>query len=245
MNFLDYPAYVMVCLGIGDIFCSLNALENIGVEQNRRIYVYVCHADYFNRVRCIYESLDLKRVDLHCVDYDQVVAQRGERHTIFQVFGMEVSWVDGWLYGWGLRRNLGHESMVRFRRQSPVVTGSVGISFTVHSHPIKNASRITVLALISQFLQADRPVTYFGYREPEDSYLLALTAAGLRICPHDLHETIALIGTCESFVGADSGMAWVAAFSRVKTTIVVGRGFHPLPQTFSKIPWVSIEREST
>lgn len=244
MNFLEYPAYVMGCLGVGDILCSLNALENIGVEQKRRICVYVCHADYFSRVRCIYESLELKLVDLHCIDYDQVVTQWDERHTIFQAFGMEVSWVDGWLYGWGLRSNLGHESMVRFRRQSPMVAGSVGVSFTVKSHPVKNASRNTVLKLISQFLQTDRPVTYFGYREPEDSYLQALTANGLRICPHDLQETIARIGTCESFVGADSGMSWIAAFSRVRTTIVVGLGLQDLPQTFSAIPWVSIEREA-
>ena len=244
MNFLDYPAYVMGCLGIGDIICSLNALENLGREKRRRILVYVCHLDYFARARCIYEALDLKLVDLQCIDYDYVKARWGDEHTIFQAFGTEVSWVKEWLYGWGLRESLGHEAMVPFRHVPATVPGSVGVSFTLTWCPARNISRESVVTLISKLLRANKHVTYFGYRETEDDYLLPLAATGLSICPHDLSETITRIGMCETFLGADSGMAWLAVFSRVKTTILVGRSCNGMPRTHSDIPWVGIEREA-
>lgn len=243
MNFLDYPAYVMGCLGIGDILCALNALENLGKEKGRRIDVYVCLQDYFHRAECIYECMDLKTVKLHCADYDLVKAQWGDQHTVFQAFGMEVSWIKEWLYGWGLRERLGHESMVRFRHDLTIVPGSVGVSFTVTSNPVKNISRNSVTELIAHLLKTNT-VTYFGYRETEDSYLLPLAAAGLAFCPHDLRETILRIGSCEKFFGADSGMSWLAAFSRVDTTILVGHGFNGIPRTFCDIPWAVIEKES-
>ena len=124
MTFLDHPAYVMGCLGVGDIICSLNALENVGREKGRRITVYVCHQDYFPRAQRIYDSMDLKLVDLYYADHDQVKARWGDQSTVFQAFGMEVSWVKGWLYAWGLREHVGHEAMVRFRRVPAVVPGT-------------------------------------------------------------------------------------------------------------------------
>lgn len=244
MNFLDYPAYVIGCLGVGDIICSLNALENIGREKGRRIDVYVVHTNYFKRVFDIYSALDLKLINLHFSDLESISNLYGEdRLTMFQAFGMEVSWVKGWLSGWGLRSSIGYEHMVNFRRQMVAKAGQVGVSFTVVSNPSKNINRESAIKVISDHLDQGNDVVYYGFNEDCDRYLVDHFGRSGRVkfCPHDLRETIDSIGSCEKFTGADSGMAWLAAFHRVPTRILVGPAFGGLPNTFGDMPWVQYE----
>lgn len=242
MNFLDYPAYVMGCLGVGDILCSYNALENIGRERNRSIDVYVVHPEYARRARDIYDALDLRQVTLHCCDFSSVVARFGEgQYTVFQAFGMEVSWVKGWLWGWGLRSSIGHDNMVFFKNRSVARTETVGVSFTVNSHPTKNISPGAILKLVTGLLEEGHEVMYFGFRRETDDWLEQHFGAQLHYCPYDLRETISSMAVCRRFIGADSGMSWLAAFHRLETRILVGGAFGGLPNTFGDIPWVSIE----
>ena len=64
----------------------------------------------------------------------------------------------------------------------------------------------------------------------------------IEYCDYDLKYTIKRIGECSEFIGADSGMAWLAAFHRVKTKILLGKTAR-ISNTFRDIPWVSIEVE--
>jgi hypothetical protein len=50
--------------------------------------------------------------------------------------------------------------------------------------------------------------------------------------------------TCEEFIGADSGMAWISTFSKIKTRVIIGEKLPYIPYAFSDIPWVSIEKET-
>lgn len=241
MNFLDYPHYVIGCLGVGDIICSLNALENIGRERDRRLNVYVVHQQYFKRVATLYSDLELPHIDLHLCQWP-LADIPSDDVTVFQAFGNDVSWVKAWPYGWGLRQFVGEEHMVLPKTRPQKDENLVGVSFTVVSNPAKNISPESTIKIIDGVLNEGRRVMYFGYRGDTDHFLKdhygdRISYAG------DLAVAFAQVGTCGSFIGADSGMAWLAAFQRVPTRIVIGHSLPVFPSVFRDISWVTIERE--
>lgn len=235
-HFLDYPVHVMGCLGVGDIFCSLNAMENLGIERSKKIDIWVDQKKHFQRVFDIFNSLELNHINLHFGDLNSI----GKKYTIFQAWGMDVSWVKGWPKGWGLNR-FGSENMIKFKEQGKAEY--VGVSFGVNSNPHKKPSKETIIKTISNLLDNGKSVVYFGYRAHDEWYLKKEFGSSIEFCPFDLKETIRQIGYCKEFIGSDSGMAWIAAFHRVKTTIIVGKDFGELPKTFGDIPWVEIKGE--
>jgi hypothetical protein len=240
LHFLDYPVHVMGCLGVGDIFCSLNAMENLGIERNKKIDIWVDQKQHYQRVFDIFNSLELNHINLHFGDLNSI----GKKYTIFQAWGMDVSWVKGWPKGWGLNR-FGSENMVKFKKESVnyLLGTRVGVSFTVNCNPKKNPSRETIIKVIQSKLDEFGEVVYYGYRKETDSFIKQHFGGDIEYCPFDLKETIKSISGCSQFVGADSGMAWIAAFLRIPTTILVGKDFGALPKTFGDIPWVEIKGE--
>ena len=243
MNFLDYPAYVIGCLGVGDIICSLNALENIGREKQRIIQLYVCHEEYKNRAFDIYNNLDTKNVNLQFLPYDKVKEQYGDNHTVFQAFGNNVSWVDYWLKCWGLSTFTGYKNMISIRNNLDIVKNRVAISFTVTSNKDKNVSEHGIFSIIDKLINDGKNIIYFGYRGDDDINIYSRYKDKIDFCIRDINVIFDKMRTCEEFIGADSGMAWISTFSKIKTTIIIGEKLTYIPYAFSDIPWVNINKE--
>jgi len=240
MNFLDYKYYVIGCLGVGDIICSLNALDNIGRERRRRINAVVVRPDYFSRVADIYRAMNFSNVDLQFRPWP-IPELAPDDFRIFQAWGMDVTWVKGWLYGWGLRECLGAEYMAKPRNSNTITKDLVGVSFTVVSKPIKNISPTNMVKTINKLIDSGKKVRYFGLDHTGN--IRSAFQDRISYGDSNLYETFKQIGECESFIGADSGMAWLAVFQRIPTTILVGRGLAKLPCAFGEIPWATIEHE--
>ncbi len=243
-HFLDFENYVIGCLGVGDIICSLNAIENMGREKGRKINLYLVNKEHTKRFDDIVSLMKTEHIEFHYAKWPLDDETRS-KSTIFQAFGMDVSWAAGWMRGWGLKTYNTVEHMIKPKEDQHTVSGMVGISFTVNSAPHKNVSHNERFRVIDQLLADGKKVFYFGYVEKHDFFLKHRYGDRITFAPYDLGETFKLIGQCESFVGADSGMAWLAAFQRVPTQILVGRGMTRLPKTFSEIPWVTIAHEQT
>ena len=243
MNFLEYPVYVMKCLGVGDIICSLNLMENVGKEKSRKIELYVVRrSEYFQRVSDIYDSLDLKFVNIHSSDFETVKGKGENEYTVFRSHTTKASWTNDWLYGCGLRECIGYNNMVKFKDRIICKNDVVGVSFTVTSSPSKNISNQSVMNVIEECIDNNKNVVYFGFRNRADKYILEKFGDKIEYCDYDLKYTIKRIGECSEFIGADSGMAWLAAFHRVKTKILIGK-MAGISNTFRDIPWVSMEVE--
>lgn len=242
MNFLNYKHYVISCLGVGDIICSLNALENIGREQQRQISLIAVASERFERISTLYRCLDCPHIELRLCTWP-LENVPPEDFTCFSAFGTEVSWVKGWLHHWGLRTFLGEEHMIRPRNRPKSRSAiHVGVSFTVVYDPRRNISPENTIRLIDDLLSDGKRVTYFGYRGDTDLFVKEYYGNKIGY-DGELGETFARIGECGSFIGADSGMAWIAAFQRVPTTILIGHALPELTNTFTDISWVEIRRE--
>jgi hypothetical protein len=240
LSFNRIPNYVIGCLGIGDIICSFNALENMGIEQNRIVNIYSDRKDCFNKLQTIFNNLQTTHLKLHLTDFRHLGNMEVD-YTIFQAFGMEVSWVNGWLKGWQVDRR-GYEHMIRY-----VGTikkhNKIGMSFTVNHNPTKNPSRECIRKIIKENVESN--LVYFGYiGNEQDKWIQYEFGDKVEIFDRDLQKTIDGIRSCTKFIGADSGMAWLATYEKIPTKIVVGKGFgKELPKTFSEIPWVNVEWE--
>lgn len=244
MSFLSKQHYVIGCLGVGDIICAINALENMGREQNRRINLHIVNKDHIARFDSIVNVVKTDHIDFHYSKWPlEIHGIKKEDYTVFQAFWMETTWVKGWGYGWGLRQFIGHEHMIMPKETQTIEQNHVGISFTVNSFPTKNITQLERCRVIDELLAQGKRVTYFGYNEKVDFFLKHRYGEKLGIGPQSLEETFKAIGTCEHFIGADSGMAWFAAFQRIPTTIMVSRTMTKLPKTFGDIPWVTIKYE--
>ena len=245
LNILDYPKYVPKYAGIGDTICYLNMLENIGKEKSRKIELYVVRrSEYFQRVSDIYDSLDLKFVNVHFSDFKTVAGNGENEYIVFRPpRNWNSSWTNDWLYGCGLRECIGYNNMVKFKDQIICKNDVVGVSFTIASNPSRNISNQSVINVIEECIDNNKNVVYFGFRNRADKYILEKFGDKIEYCDYDLKYTIKRIGECSEFIGADSGMAWLAAFHRVKTKILIGKSFGCIPNIFGDIPWVCIEVE--
>lgn len=235
MNFNEHINYGITCYGIGDIVCSINALENMAIERNAILNLYVLDVSYQKRFQEIYESLETSHLK---VKYAKDTEDHIEN---FSAFGMFSSWVSDWLLGWGNVTRFGQEYMVQFRDKVEQVPSKIGISFTVVSNPQKAPSKPSIIDILDDAISRGN-VHYYGYRGDTDKWIYDTYKDKITFGSYELKDTIQSIRECSEFIGADSGMAWISAFGRVKTRIIVGRGLgEHLPKTFEGMEWVTRE----
>ena len=88
---------------------------------------------------------------------------------------------------------------------------------------------------------------YYGYRgDKSDKWIYEEYQDKISFEKRVLSNTIKSIRECSEFIGADSGLAWVAAFARIKTRIIMGRDVGDTWfKTFEDMDWVKIEWELT
>lgn len=244
MNFLEYQVYVIGCLGVGDIICSFNALENIGRERGKIIQLFVVNNEFQQRVFDIYNNFNLQFVNLTFCNYTDLVEKYGDTHTVFQAFGDNVSWVDYWLKCWGLVECVGYKNMISIKRKSDFIKDRIGISFTVTSNKEKNVTNFGIFTIIDQLIDNQKNIIYFGYRGDDDLEIYNRYNGKIEFCERNFDIMFNKMSTCEEFIGADSGMAWISAFCKIKTRVIIGEKLKYTPYAFSDIPWVSIEKET-
>jgi lipopolysaccharide biosynthesis glycosyltransferase len=235
MEFNKHKNYGITCFGIGDILCSLNALENMAIERGDKIVLYSLNDKYKYRVEELSNKMNLNNLIIkYSLDTDEHI-------EYFSAFGVEVTWVKDWLKCWGITRN-GSENMIKMKNLIDTRKNKIGVSFTVVSNPQKNPSKETITKIIENNIKAGKHVVYYGYKGDEADKWIREKFPNIEYEGYELSTTISSIQECEEFFGADSGMAWIAAFARVKTTIIVGKHFAN-PRTFGDMEWTKIVDE--
>lgn len=237
-QFKDYEKFIMSHSSIGDIVCSLNALENLGKTENKIMNLYVNNYNNYNKVKTISDFFDLKNVLIQNVNLSEDKPDSSFRS--FSVFGMECSWVYDWPKKWE-SKYYGQEHMIKAKSYATPIKDIIGISFTVNFKPEKNISEHSIKKLIDRLLKDNKKIIYFGARNTDTFLNEYKDMVKIMTDKDDLKDIMTNIQSCEHFYGADSGMAWLSVFSKIPTTIIVGTSFGKnLPKTFSKIDYCNI-----
>lgn len=231
-TFRDYSNFLLGCSGIGDMTCALNALESVGIENNKDVYVYVDKAKV-EKLYNLHSLFSLNRVKITTEMPDKNVTVGANAH------GMDCSWVYDWPAAWGVTKRLGDGYMMKPKHFSwRGKKGTVGVSFTVNFARHKNPSTGYKSSIVRSLLDSGNRVIYFGALDANDTESLWLREFSNKIqyAPKDLFQTADMLCNCEYFIGADSGMSWLSVFFKVPTTVVLGRTYgNELPKTFTKI----------
>lgn len=231
-GFKDYKNYLLGCSGIGDMSVALSALESIGIENNKEVFVYVDKAKQeklFN-LHSLFALTKVKILTEHPGPADLTGAN---------AHGMDCTWTYDWPKTWGVTKRLGSEYMMRPKHfQWKNKKGTVGVSFTVNFAKHKNPSDESKSQIINKLLVQGKKVIYFGKitsNNPDDKWLSEFTGK-IEFAEKNLFLTSSKMCDCEYFIGADSGMAWLSTFFRIPTKVVIGRTYgEEMPKTFANI----------
>ena len=240
------------CPGLGDQVCGLNVANNVGAVEGRILPLFYNFKDFLFKGKMVYDCFSFPNIEIRGLESEQ----KDLKLRDFQPWGSDTSWVRDWNRG-ALNISFDHERhMVHakigdwnfdYGREN-----RIGMSFSVNSAPLKVPSKILIEAMIDKFLAEGREIIYFGYRKDfsGDEWLSRFDGkVSFPQGPID-HQMLGLLKSCGRFIGADSGVAWLAAFLRMPTTVVMNKricydAMSALPEgykmkTFDGIPWVEV-----
>lgn len=225
--------------GIGDIICSLNALENLAIERDFPVTLYVLNKEHEYKYKIISSLLNINYIN---IKYDKDTHDHIE---YFSPFPMYQSWVLDWIKQWGNHIRYGENYMVKFNNTIDKIQNKTGISFTVNSHKHKNPSNSCIKQLIKQLLDNKHNIFYYGYKgDRDDLWIFQEFNKYIVFEDYDLSKTINSIRECNIFYGADSGMSWISAFAQNPTVILVNKKYgSELPKTFFDMTHVKVQWE--
>lgn len=229
-------------VGVGDIIGTMNMLQNLREQSGNVVNLYVRDQD--KRLRDLHALFEVPNVRIG-------KENKQDLQSVKKIlpWGSDSDWVTSWLRGAGCKE-YGPDKMIKMKIDHRPTKGKVGISFSVHGCPGKNVALHHRERIINKLLNNGKEIVYFGYRkdDPRDAWVSEYSN-NLKIASFDFENCAKEMATCEEFIGADSGMAWVSTFLRIPTTIVVGVGYlidphghgFGLPKTFNGIPHVNIK----
>lgn len=220
MKFNEHKKYGITCFGIGDILCSLNALENMAIERDEKLDLYVLNDDFKNRFMVLYENLNINNLN---IKYEKDTKEHIE---FFSAFPMYNSYIYDWPQCWGLKSRIGQEYMIKFKNRNTTIKNKIGVSFTITSNPSKNPSVEYICNIIDK-IKIDTDIHYYGFRNDKtDKWILDKYKSRIIFDDYDLNNTISSISECERFIGSDSGMSWIASFFGIPTNIILSSLFN-------------------
>lgn len=226
----EYENYIISNNGIGDILCQLNSLNNLGIENNKIMSVWV-EPRHSERLFSLYNLFNFSNVRL-------IYRQPKTNYIHTNQVKKRGSFINDMSLDWGCCHRLGQHYMSQPKDQTRIPNHNVvGVSFTTNDNENKDISDDNKKKVIDNLLAMGKKVIYFGYfgqNRDKHEWLLSY-GARIEMSHKTFFSTTESMKECQSFVGIESGLTWLSVFLRVHTTVLVSRKHKTKSDEFTNI----------
>jgi beta-1,4-mannosyl-glycoprotein beta-1,4-N-acetylglucosaminyltransferase len=234
----DNKNYGICKYDIGNILCTINLIENIGIETGEMGFLHIPDDEDQIKFRIIFENIKTRYI---VPKYSLTTVEPVE---FFPDLDRNSSWLCQWNDRNELTKRRGHEYIIPIETLVKV-KNRIGMCFSSSSSSNNILDKNYIRKVLEKnIVQAE--VFYYSLID-DDQYVWIKDEFGdkITIIKDDLRTLIKSILQCDKFIGSDNELSWIPTFAKIETVIVIGHSNgNNYSKSFEEIPWVSIEWEN-